>query len=316
MQAELHRHIDVSLRLSTLLQLAQERGLEPESTSVDAFAEKFLIKKPLSDLSTVLSQFSLFQYVLDRPDVIEKVAFEALEDTYLEGTRLVEFRFSPSFVCQYSKLKWEYALDGFEAGLKRGLNQYPEMKAGLLCIASRDLGPDSVEKTIEFYLKHQDRFIGIDLAGDEANFPAAGFTKTFQKAKKQGARITVHAGEATGPEAIWEAIEVLGAERIGHGVASIQDSQLVEHLIKNKSCLEMCPSSNFVTNVTPDLRKHPLPSLLRKGVPVCINTDDPGIFGVTLPSEIKIAKDILGLSQAEIELCHRHAVQSSFLQCS
>lgn len=312
-QTELHRHLDVSLRIETLLKLAQERGLEPTSTSIEAFREKFIMKQPLADLASVLGQFTLFQHVLDRPEVLEQVAFEVVEDCRAEGTRKVELRFSPGFVCQFSKLPWQDALDGFEAGIRRALAKYPEMKAGLICIATRDLGYDAVDQTVEFFLKHQENFIGLDLAGDEAGWPAHRFEKTFCKARDAGANITIHAGEGSGPESVWEAMEILGAKRIGHGISSIQDPKLMEHLSRNGICLEMCPTSNWLTHAVNDLRDHPLPKLLRAGVPVCINTDDPGIFGADLQHEIEICRKVMGMSEAEITQCFEHADRASFI---
>ena len=108
---ELHRHLDVSLRLSTLLELAQERRLVPTSTSLDGFREDFVLREPMRDLASVLAKFTLYQQVLDRFEVVERVAFEAAEDAYQEGIRAIEFRFSPGFVCERSKLEWSDALD-------------------------------------------------------------------------------------------------------------------------------------------------------------------------------------------------------------
>jgi adenosine deaminase len=312
-RTELHRHLDVSVRTSTLLELAQERGLEAQSTGLAAFREKHVIHRPMTDLTTVLAQFTLYQHVLDRPDVLERVAFEVVEDIRREGTRQVELRWSPGFVCELSKLPWEDALDGFEAGIRRALETYPDMRAGMLCIASRDLGPDTVNRTVEFFLKHSDRFRGLDLAGPEEGFPARDFASSFQKAQDEGARITVHAGEGSGPENIWDAIESLGARRIGHGIAAIQDRELMDRLAKDAICLENCPTSNWLTQCVTDLRDHPLPKFLRAGVPVCINTDDPGIFGVTLPGEVEICRQQMGMSEAEIEACFEHARRASFL---
>ena len=313
-QTELHRHLDVSLRIGTLLELAQARGFEPTSTSVDGFREKFIMKTPMADLGTVLAQFSLFQKVLDRPEVLERVAFETVEDCRNEGTRQVELRFSPRFVCQYSQLSWEVALDSFEAGMKRALAKYPDMKAGLICIASRDLGIDQVYKTVDFFLKNRTRFLAVDLAGDEKHYPGAQFEKAFQIAKDAGANITIHAGEGAGPDRVWEAIELLGAKRIGHGIASIQDPALMKHLAENQICLEVCPTSNWLTNAVTEMKNHPLPILLRAGVPVCINTDDPGIFGSYLPNEIRICREVLGMSEAEIDQCFAHAAKATFLK--
>jgi adenosine deaminase len=313
LRTELHRHLDVSVRTSTLLELAQERGLEALSTSLEAFRAKHVMRKPLTDLATVLAEFTLYQHVLDRPEVLERVAFEVIEDVRREGTRAVELRWSPGFVCQLSHLPWEDALDGFEAGIRKALATYPEMKAGMLCIASRDLGADSVLRTVEFFLKHPGRFVGLDLAGPEEGYPARDFEGAFRKAKDRGARITVHAGEGSGPENVWDAIENLGATRIGHGIAAIQDRELMARLAKDAICLENCPTSNWLTQCVPDLAHHPLPRFLRAGVPVCINTDDPGIFGVTLPQEIEVCRSQMGMSEAEIEECFKHAARASFL---
>ncbi len=313
MQAELHRHLDVSLRPETLLALAQERGLEAQSTSLEAFRDKLILRKPLKDLSEVLGQFKLFQQVLDRPDVLERVAFEVLEDCWLEGTFKAELRYSPNFVGQYSGLSADESLAAFSSGIQQGLYQYPGMSAGLICIASRDYGPEDVDKTVEFYLKNMEHFIGLDLAGNEAQYPCRLFESSFKKARQKGARITIHAGEASGPENIWEAIELLGAQRIGHGVTCVQDPKLMELLRDQKICLEMCPTSNYLTQAVPSFELHPLPRILRAGVPVSINTDDPGMFGASLPDEIKICQTKMGLSQDEIDSCMKHAWNHSFI---
>jgi adenosine deaminase len=312
-RTELHRHLDVSLRTSTLLRLAQERGLEPQSTSLDAFRDRFYLRQPLSDLQAVLAQFQLFQRVLDRPEVLEQVAFEAVEDCRAEGTRNVELRFSPSFVCEFSGLRWEEALASFDRGVKRALARYPEMRAGLICIGSRDYGAEEVDRTVEFFLQHRSSLIGLDLAGNEAGFPCRLFESSFRRAAAAGARITVHAGEASGPENIWEAIELLGARRIGHGISCVRDPKLMDHLARSRVCLEMCPTSNWLTQCVPTIASHPLPQVLKAGVPVCINTDDPGIFGVTMGYEINLCKTQMGMSEAEIARCMEHARASSFL---
>lgn len=310
---ELHRHLDVSLRLSTLLELAQERGLEGRSTSLAEFDRKLILREPLSDLSSVLAKFTLFQKVLDRPEVLERVAFEASEDCHRDGIDSIEFRFSPPFVSEYSKLSWQEVLESFKRGIARARVAFPGLKVGLLCIASRDYGPEAVDEVVEFYLKNRDSFIGIDLAGNEVGFPCHLFKNSFQKAVQQGAAITVHAGEATGPENIWEAIELLGARRIGHGISAIQDPQLMRYLANQGICLEMCPTSNWITQAVPDLKAHPLPQVLRAGVPVCINTDDPAIFGVKLSEELEICWKMMEMTSVEIQRCFKHARKSTFL---
>jgi len=246
--------------------------------------------------------------------VLEQVAFEVVEDVAREGTEKVELRWSPGFVCELSKLPWADALDGFEAGLARARLSYPQVQTGMLCIASRDYGVDSAAETVEFFVKNRDRFIGIDLAGNEEDFPCRLFERAFKPVRDKDLRITVHAGEATGPDNVWEAIEYLGAQRIGHGINSLKDASLVERLKRDSICLEMCPTSNWLTRCVPSLEEHPLPKALRAGIPVCINTDDPGVFAVTLRDEIKICRERMGMSDAEIQACFAHAEKASFLR--
>src|SRR6185312_3777983 len=176
----------------------------------EAFREKIVLRRPHQDLSSVLATFELFQKVLDRPEALERVAFEVVEDCYREGTRKLELRFSPSFVSEKNGLRWEDVLAGFSAGVQRATKQYPEIRVGLLCIGTRDYGSEEVERTVEFFLANRERFVGFDLAGNEVGFPCSRFESSFKKLRNSGAPITVHAGEASGPENIWEAVEILG----------------------------------------------------------------------------------------------------------
>lgn len=312
-QTELHRHLDVSVRLETLLELAQERDLEAQSTSLSSFRDKIVLKNPLKDLSSVLETFRLFQKVLDRPEVLARVAQEVIEDCMKDGTRKIELRFSPSFVGELSGMPWVEILNGFYRGVESARQKFPEVKAGLLCIASRDYGTEMVDRTVDFFLENRAKFIGFDLAGNEVGFPCRDFADSFKKLKVAGTRITVHAGEAVGPENIWEAIEVLGAHRIGHGISAIRDPQLIEVLRNRKICLEMCPTSNWLTQAVESFESHPLPRVLREGVPVCINTDDPAVFGVEMSDEIRICREKMGLSATDIQQTFAHAEASSFI---
>jgi adenosine deaminase len=312
-QTELHRHLEISIRLSTLLELAQARGLEPRSTSLKAFRRRIVFTRPAPSLKAMLDSLELFQRVLDRPEALERVAREALEDCFAEGTRKVELRFSPGFVSARSGLAWDEILGAFSTGLQAGLAGHPEMQAGLICIAVREQGLAAVERTVEFFLNHRDRLLAFDLAGDERGYPNRLYTEALRPLHKAGARITIHAGEAGGPESVWEALELLKARRIGHGIASIRDPRLLEHLARERICLEVCPLSNWLTSSVPSLKEHPLPELLRAGVPVSINTDDPTVFGSSLPSELQACRDSLGLAEPEIRQCLEDAEEASFL---
>ncbi|MCC7441325.1 MAG: adenosine deaminase [Bdellovibrionales bacterium] len=318
-QTELHRHLDVSIRLETLYELGQARGLVTRSTSLAAFRDRIFLREPMADLSSVLDKFTFFPKVLAGPADFERVGFEVAEDCWNEGTRVAELRYSPSFVTAPSGLSWDVALDGFYRGCKRAEAKYPGLRTGLICIASRDFGEEAAAQTVEFYLKNLERFVGVDLAGNEVNFPCRMFEHAFApavKAKRGGDKrvhITIHSGEASGPENMWEALELLGAERIGHGIRAVEDPKLVEHLREKNVCLEVCPTSNILTQCAPSYAEHTAARLMRAGVPVSINTDDPGVFAVSLEDEFRHARSDMGFSEADVARCLVSAYEARFV---
>lgn len=313
-QAELHRHLDMCTRLRTLWNIYKQRKWLPDNVSFDEFKDRVLLLKPLGDLRKVLASFAPFQKVLDTPQVIEQIGYEAVLDCYQEGSRLVELRYAPNFVSEHSHLDWAVVLHAFERGIKQALSVCPQMKVGLLLIGVRDFGPEQVDKAVDFYLNHSESFAGFDLAGNEDRYPCREFESSFRRLQLHNVPITVHAGEASGPESMWEAIELLGAKRIGHGIACVKDPVLMAHLSKHQICLENCPTSNWLTGAVKTLEEHPLPRILRAGVPVSINTDDPSIFGITLPHEIQVCQDKLGMTPDEISQCFAYANQHTFVR--
>jgi adenosine deaminase len=210
-------------------------------------------------------------------------------------------------------MPWLEALDGFSAGLARARVAYPDLTSGLICIGSRDFGMDSIERTIEFFLKNQECFIGFDLAGDESQYPNHLYQRAMRKVIASGAKITIHAGEAAGPESVWAAIQDLGASRIGHGIRSVEDPVLMDYLRENQILLEMCPTSNRLTSAWSDYRTHPFKRCLEMGIPVSLNTDDPSIFGNTIQDEIAIARNSMGISLEAISQSFKTARKHSFL---
>ncbi len=320
-QTELHRHLEGSLRPKTLLELAQANGLIPQSTSLESFKSDFLVKTPQKDLRAVLARFSLFQKVLVDPETLERVAFEAVEDCFKEGTRIAELRYAPHFVSEFSKLSFELTLSSFEAGIARALrtvcstSQDHPMQVGLICILARDFGPESADEGMDFYIANRTRFVGVDLAGNEDEFPCRKFESAFKKLRKiePQSNITIHSGEGSGPENVWEALDLLGAKRIGHGIRSIEDPQLLKKLVQEKICLEVCPSSNVITSTVESLEKHPLKKFISLGIPCSINTDDPGIFDNTLGGEFKIAIEKMGLTESDLLTCKMSAWTHRFV---
>jgi adenosine deaminase len=166
---------------------------------------------------------------------------------------------------------------------------------------------------LEALLSQRGLITAIDLAGDEAHFPAVLFREHFRRAREAGWHITAHAGEIAGPKSIWQAIRELGAERIGHAVRAVEDPALIDYLVGHHIGIESCLTSNVQTSCVADYSSHPLKTFLRHGILASINTDDPGICGVDLPYEYNVAAPKAGLTIAEIRLAQENALETAFL---
>lgn len=312
-RTELHRHLDASFRPSTLLEYVKKFKIDAPFKTEEEIRTHFWITKQMGSLKEVLDCFVLFQKVLCSGEVLERVAREAVEDASREGIKNLELRYSPTFTGEFCNLSWGDALSSFQRGLDEG-SKKTGVHAGLICILSRGYGVDLATKTIEFAVAHKDKFIGVDLAGLEEGYPCRLYKDIFRIASDAHLPITIHAGEATGPDNVWEAIDILGANRIGHGIRSIEDKELMKRLARDEILLETCPTSNYITRSVTDWQSHPLPKFLDAGIPVSVSTDDPGIFGTTLDDEYERCKTYLHMSDADLKKVDEHAFEHSFLK--
>ncbi len=155
--------------------------------------------------------------------------------------------------------------------------------------------------------------VSFGLGGPEQGVGRGQFREHFAQARAAGLHSVPHAGESTGPETIWAAIEDLGAERIGHGIAAVHDPVLLAYLAEHQIALEVCPTSNVRTRSVPSIAQHPLPQLVAAGVPISINSDDPPMFSTTLNNEYEVAAQLLGLDRSGVADLARAAVRQSFL---
>jgi len=198
------------------------------------------------------------------------------------------------------------------AGFMDEVADQPGAKIRWIVDTVRNLGVESGQRTLESLLAVRPRsWVGITIGGAEHEFPPAPFAPIYKRAKDAGLRLSVHAGEAAGPESVWDAIRVLGAERIGHGVRSIEDPALVEYLAKNRIPLEVCPTGNICTGVYATPQEHPLKRLYDAGVPITLSTDDPTFFGVSLTDEYVFGAE-RGLSQADLETIRQNGFAYAF----
>ncbi len=309
---DLHRHLDGSIRLETILELAKKFQLDIPANSVEELRPLVQVTDPQPGVMVFIEKFYWMTHVLVDYDACRRVAYENIEDAAKEGLDYVELRFSPWFMAAANALDpagvVEVICDGIEAGSKDfGL------PVKLIGIISRTYGPEIGMKELGSLLSQRGRIAALDLAGDELNYPARLFERHFQIARENGFEVTTHAGESDRASSIWDAIRLLGAKRIGHGVTAIEDPPLIDFLHDNQIAIECNLTSNVQTSTVTDYQSHPLRQFVEAGLLATINTDDPGISNIDLKYEYEIAAPLAGLSPEQIRLLQRNALKAAFL---
>ncbi|MFC3121792.1 adenosine deaminase [Agaribacter flavus] len=309
---DLHRHLDGNIRPSTILDIASKKGLPLARHSLQTLQDLIFIKDKTSDLLAFLQKLDYGVSILTSAEDCYRVAYENVEDAYNEGLAYVELRFSPYYMAISHQLAMHEVIDAVISGVAAGERDF-SIKANLIGILSRSFGATNCMNELEAILSRKNNFVAVDLAGDEKAFPAKLFASHFERVRDAGLAATVHAGEADGAQSIWDAIKYLGASRIGHGVAAIDDDALMGYLAEHKIGIEACLTSNYQTGAWSDLPSHPLRTFLAKGIPVSLHTDDPGVSNITLRDEFKLAQSLFNLSCAEVEQLKLNAIEQAFL---
>ncbi len=315
LKVDLHRHLDCSVRWSTLLELAPQVGISlPLDTR--AHKEEFLITSPLRDLSSVLKKFLNTQKILASEEILSRIAYEACEDAFNDGIRLLELRYAPSFISDgHPHLNNEKIHLAILKGIEQAQKKWP-LAVGLICIVQRIKSYAIADQITSFAIDHKDSFIALDLADDEDGFDPKYFAPLFQRARKAGLHITIHSGEVPKPFAaqwVRDSIEILGAERIGHGVQIITDPKILTFVREQRIPLEVCPISNWLVQAFPSHEAHPVQKLVEAGILVTINSDDPGVFATTLSDDYEILHRVHGWGLADFTRANQIALAASFL---
>jgi adenosine deaminase len=310
-KAELHVHLDGSLRPQTLLDLAQGEGVVLPGTDAESIRQAFRVDDA-RDLEDYLRRFALTVRVLQTPEALERVAFEMVADAALDGVRYVEVRYCPVLSCDRG-LSLDEVIPAIGRGLRRGASTFP-VCAGLICCTLRHLDPSLSESIAEAAVRHQQEgVVGFDIAGGEATNPAAPHRRAFEIAARGGLGITVHAGEAAGPESVAEAIFECGAQRIGHATRLFEDADLLAYVRDHGIPVEINLTSNLQTRVVSQASAHPLRRYLDEGLVVTLCSDNWLMSDVTLSSEYALATVALGLSRKEIGTLVLNGFRSAFL---
>jgi adenosine deaminase len=312
-KVELHRHLDGSVRVQTILDLARQQGIDVGAP------ERLTITAPMEDLAAVLGCFSVLQAVLGTGEAISRVTFENIEDACGDGVRLLELRFAPPFIAQGRRISNDEIIEGVLDGMRRAMARYP-VEVGLIGILPRSASPEENARATRDLVRWRasgapgaDRICGFDLADREAGVDPRVFVPLVEQARESGMGITIHSGEDSDAAHVARTLDLFRPRRIGHGIRAWGDREVMARLRGEDVLLEVCPTSNWLTRAVPSLADHPLPLLFAAGVPVSINSDDPRLMAIDLVHEYALCRTQYGFTDADFAAVNRAALAHSFL---
>lgn len=310
-KAELHVHLDGSLRPATMLELAAERGVALPAHDPETLAFHMLVDDA-QDLEDYLSRFVLTLSVMQDAEALERIAYELAEDHAADGVRYAEVRFCPALNTEGGMTPSE-AVEAVLRAHRRAERDFG-VKSRVIVCALRTLDPTISVEMAEVAVAYRDQgVVAFDLAGAEAGNPVRDHMDAFRVAHAAGLSVTVHAGEGFGSPSIREAVELARAERIGHGTRLYEDPELEARIRERQIPLEVCVTSNVQTGVSPSYGQHPVRRYFREGIPVVLGTDNRLMSGVTLTDEYEHALEHLALTWNDLVALARFGFSSAFL---
>ena len=309
-KAELHLHLDGSLRIGTALELARSRGVDAPATWRGMY-DALVAPMPCRDQAELLRAFDLPIALMQDAQALERITAELVESKAAEGVRYVEIRWGPLLHVARG-LPLAEGIDAVVRGAE-GAAARTGTFVRLICTALRSHDPADNVRLAETASRFRARGLtGWDLAGPEAAFPdALTHARAFDAARGGGLRITVHAGEWGGAAQVRRALQV-NPERIAHGEATADDPALVAELSARGVCLDLCPTSNVQAGIVPSLAAHRVAQLHRAGAPVTLNTDDTTVSDLTLTDEYRHAVGEIGMTLPELWAIDRFALDVAF----
>ena len=311
-KSDLHVHLDGSLRLSTIIELANEYKVELPSKDPVELAAAMNLGRNCGSLVEYLKAFDVTLRVLQHKDALTRVAYELAEDAAKENVRYMEVRYAPMLHTREG-LKLTSVVEAVLAGLRRAREELG-IESNLIICGIRNVSAASSLEMAELCVAYKGRgVVGFDLAGAEYDHPAKHHKQAFQLVRDNNINVTIHAGEAYGPESIAQAIHVCGAHRIGHGCRLRENGDLLHYVCDHRIALECCPSSNVQTGAVPSLAAHPLKFYYDLGLRVTINTDNRLVTDTTVSKELWLCHTEMGLSLDDIKSILLAGFKASFL---
>jgi adenosine deaminase len=311
-KTDLHCHLDGSLRLRTLLELAEQQEVRLPADTEDGLARAMKLGQRHGSLEEYLKGFDITLSVMQSEDALYRTAYELAIDAAAENCRLIEVRYAPVLHLQKG-LKPTVVVEAVLEGL-RAATRETGILAGVLVCGIRNMSPDTSLRLAELSVAYKNRgVLGFDLAGAEHGNPAKDHQEAFQLILNNNINCTVHAGEAYGPPSIAQALHYCGAHRIGHGVRLREDGDLLNYVNDHRIPIECCPSSNVQTGAVLDMASHPFKFYLDFGIRVTINTDNRLITGTSVTRELAVVSKQFGLTASDIRNILVAGFKSSFL---
>ncbi len=308
---DLHLHLDGSLPLNSILRLAELGEVALPADTMEELVPHLVADPDCKDLAEFLNKFDLPIALLQTEACLELAVYELLRTISAQGVIYAEIRYAPGAHCRRG-LTQTQVMEAALRGLHRGIAEFP-IKSQLIACCMRGADPEVNRETARVTQK----FLGkgvccMDLAGAESLFPTEDYADLFAYARTLDVPFIIHAGEAAGPASVWTALK-FGAKRIGHGIYSVKDKTLLEHLREHHIPLEVCVTSNVQIKEIACVKDHPVAQLIEAGVPVTLNTDNMTISGTSVAGEFELVQRTFGLSDAQMERILLNGVEAAFL---
>ena len=311
-KAELHCHLDGSLRIDTILRLALEQGIELPSNNKSILESILMVKDNIGSLKEYLKKFDVILSILQTPDALTVIAYELAMDCWKDGIRYLEVRYCPELHTK-NGMTLSDTVNAVKLGLKQAEKKC-EIITGIIICSLRNMSPLHSLELSKLAVKYKNKgVVGFDLAGIEENFPAKKHKEAFYLILNNNINTTIHAGEAFGPKSIHQAIHICGAHRIGHGTRVYEDIDLLNYINNHRIPLEICLTSNIHTKTVSSISKHPFKYFIDEKIRVTLNTDNRLISNTSLSKEYEIAINNFNLNENEIRTIIINGFKSAFL---
>ena len=311
-KVELHCHLDGSLRIPTILDLAKQDKVTLPTSSSDKLSKLLVIGKTRGSLEDYIKRFDITLSVMQTPEALRRTAYELIEDVAKENVRYIEIRYSPILHTEKEMTIGE-SVEAVRRGLQRGQKDFG-VKSGIIVCGIRNISAAASLKLADLTVRYKNKgVVGFDLAGAEENFPAKDHQEAFYMILNNNINATIHAGEAYGPSSIHQAIHHCGAHRIGHGTRLKENKDLMNYVNDHRITLEVCLTSNWQTRSIRSLKYHPLKYYYDQGIRVTINTDNRLMSGTTLTKEFFLAHKLFGFKLHDFREMIIMAMKSAFI---